>query len=43
MDYPLTTEQNMLIESIRAFVAEEIQPYEAEVDRAGEVPPEIGE
>ena len=43
MDYPLTTEQKMLIDSIRAFVAEEILPHEAEVDRAGEVPRELGE
>ena len=43
MEHLLNTEQKMLIESIRAFVAEEILPHEAEVDRAGEVLPEIGE
>ena len=42
MDYPLTEEQTMLVESVRAFVAQELAPYEAEVDRSGEVPPELG-
>ncbi len=43
MDFQLSDEQRMLVESLRAFVKEEIEPHEAEVDRAGEVPKELGE
>ncbi len=43
MDYPLSDEQRMLVESLRAFMEEEIYPHEAEIDRAGEVPDEIGD
>lgn len=42
MDYPLTEEQRMLVESIRIFREQELAPYEAEVDRTGEVPRELG-
>ena len=38
MIYELTDEQTMLLDSLRAFLDEEIYPYEAEADRAGEVP-----
>ncbi len=37
MNYQLTDEQTMLLDSLRAFLDEEIYPYEAEADRAGEV------
>ncbi len=43
MNYELTDEQTMLLDSLRAFLEEEIYPHEAAADRAGEVPPEIGE
>jgi len=38
VDYPLTEEQKMLVESLRVFREQELEPYEAEVDRTGEVP-----
>ncbi len=41
MDFALTTEQNMLVESLRAFVAQELYPYEEEVERSGELRPEL--
>ena len=37
MNFHLTDEQTMLLDSLRAFLDEEIYPYEAEVDRTGEV------
>ena len=42
MDYPITEEQQMLVDSVRAFREQELEPYEAEVDRSGECPPELG-
>lgn len=43
MNYELTDEQTMLVDSLRAFVEQEIMPYEAEADMAAEVPAEVGE
>ncbi len=43
MNYQLTEEQTMLLDSLRAFLEEEIYPHEAETDRAGEVPEELGQ
>ena len=43
MNYELTDEQTMLLDSLRAFVEEEILPHEELADEAAEVPPEIGE
>ncbi len=43
MNYPLTAEQDMILRSLRAFRETELEPYEAEVDRTGEVPAELGE
>ncbi len=40
MDFALTTEQNLLVDSLRAFIEQELYPYEQEVDRTGEVTPE---
>ncbi|MDH3480891.1 MAG: acyl-CoA dehydrogenase family protein [Gammaproteobacteria bacterium] len=37
MNFELTDEQTMLIDSLRAFLDEEIYPFEDEADRAGEV------
>ena len=42
MDFQPSNEQRMLVESIRTFLEEEIYPYEAEADRRGEVPEELG-
>jgi acyl-CoA dehydrogenase len=43
MDFSLSPEQEMVVETVRAFVEREIYPHEAAVDRAGEVPRELGE
>jgi len=40
MNYQLTDEQTMLLDSVRAFLDDEIYPNEAAADRAGEVPVE---
>ncbi len=42
MNYQITDEQRMILDSLRAFLENEIYPYEAETDRAGEVPEELG-
>ncbi len=41
MDFALTPEQSMLVESLRAFVEQEIYPYEKEVEQSGEIRPEL--
>ena len=41
MDFALSTEQQMLVESLRAFVEQELYPYEEEVEEAGAVRPEL--
>ena len=43
MDYQLTEEQRMLVDSLSTFIGQELLPYEDETDKAGEVPPELGE
>lgn len=43
MNYSLTDEQTMLLDSLASFLEDEIYPHEAEADRSGEVPVEIGE
>ncbi len=43
MNYNLTAEQDMIVRSLRAFREKELEPYEAEVDRTGEVPEELGQ
>ena len=43
LDYTLTQEQEMLVDSVRAFVQQELEPHEAEADRTGEVPVELGQ
>ena len=41
MDFALSTEQRLLVESLRAFVEQELYPHEAEVERTGELRPEL--
>ena len=41
MDFGLTSEQQMLVDSIRAFVEAELKPYEEEVERTNKVRPEL--
>ena len=40
MDFGLSTEQQMVVETVRGFVERELYPLEAEVERTGEVPDE---
>jgi acyl-CoA dehydrogenase len=41
-DFSLTEEQQMLVESVRRFMEQEIFPHERETERRGEVPLELG-
>ena len=43
MHLGLSEEQEMIVSTVRSFVENEIYPYEAEVERTGEVPPGLGE
>ena len=43
MNFGLTEEQEMIVSTVRSFVENEIYPHEAEIDRTGEVPPEVAE
>ena len=43
MDFGLTTEQQMVVDTVRGFVEKELYPHEEEVERTGQVPPELGE
>ena len=43
MNYELTDEQTMLIDSLRAFIDEEIAPHEAAADEAAGVSAEVGQ
>src|SRR3954454_14863448 len=41
MDFGLNDEQRAIVETARAFVANELYPHEEEVDRLGDVPPDV--
>jgi acyl-CoA dehydrogenase len=41
MDFALSDEQRMLVDTVRAFVEKELMPHEAEVERTNRVPPEL--
>jgi acyl-CoA dehydrogenase len=41
MDFALSSEQEMLVESLRRFVEEELYPYEDEIEEKDEVSPEL--
>ncbi len=43
MDFAITDEQQMIVETVDAFVAKELAPYEDEVERSGSVRPELAE
>ena len=43
MNFGLSEEQQMIVETVRSFVENEIYPYEDEVERTGEVPEHIAE
>ena len=41
MDFELTAEQRLIVETVRAFAAQELYPHEDEVERLDEVPAEL--
>ena len=41
MHFELSTEQTMLVDTVRSFVEKELYPHEAEVERLDEVPAEL--
>lgn len=43
MHFGLTDEQEMIVSTVRSFVEKEIYPHEAEVERTGQVPLELGQ
>ena len=43
MHFGLSQEQEMIVSTVRSFVENEIYPHEAEVERTGEVPHDLGE
>lgn len=43
MNFGLSDEQEMIVSTVRSFVEKEIYPFEAEVERTGEVPHELGQ
>ncbi|MEO0829945.1 MAG: acyl-CoA dehydrogenase family protein, partial [Pseudomonadota bacterium] len=43
MDFGLSEEQEMIVSTVRSFVENEIYPYEAEVERTGEVPLDLAQ
>ncbi len=43
MNFGLSEEQSMIVDTVRSFVEQEIYPYEAEVEKANRVPPELAE
>ena len=43
MDFTLSDEQAMIVDTVRSFVENEIYPHEEIVERTGEVPPEVAE
>ena len=42
MHFGLSEEQEMIVSTVRSFVEKEIYPHEAEVERTGHVPHELG-
>ena len=43
LDFELTSEQQMVVDTVRSFVERELYPHEEEVERSGRVAPELGE
>ncbi|TDD90006.1 acyl-CoA dehydrogenase [Saccharopolyspora karakumensis] len=43
MDFDLTDEQRMIVDTVRKFVTTELQPHEDTVEHLDEVPPDIAE
>ncbi|MQA01790.1 MAG: acyl-CoA dehydrogenase [Streptosporangiales bacterium] len=43
MEFALTDEQRMIVDTVRRFVATELEPHEEEIERLDEVPAELAE
>ena len=43
MNFGLSDEQQLIVDTVRSFVENEIYPHEAEVERTGQVPRELGD
>jgi len=43
MDFSLTDEQQMIVDTVRTFVENELYPHEEEVERTGQVSKELGQ
>ena len=43
MDFALTNEQQLIVDTVRGFVERELYPHEDEVERTGIVPKELGQ
>jgi len=43
MDFSLSDEQQMIVDTVRTFVENELYPHEEEVERTGHVPKELGQ
>jgi acyl-CoA dehydrogenase len=43
MEFGLTDEQELIVRTVREFCEREMYPHEAEIERTGEVPRELGE
>ena len=41
MDFAPSDEQEMIVDTVNAFVERELVPHEDEVERLGDVPPEL--
>ena len=41
MDFSLTNEQQMIIDTLKTFVEQELYPHEAEVEKTNEIRPEL--
>jgi acyl-CoA dehydrogenase len=42
MDFALSHEQELIVDTVRSFVETEMYPHEEEIERTGEVPAELG-
>ena len=43
MDFALSDEQQLIVDTVRSFVENEIYPHEQDVERSGQVPKEVGQ
>ena len=43
MDFSLSPEQKMLVETVREFIASELQPLEEEIEQSGKISPDLAE